>query len=150
MFVICGTRATVVIFFHTYSQIQSREPSGLRHEMSLLFRRKSSWVGISVIAWKFGVYMCLFCVCAVLCLGRGLTTRWSLDQGVLTIVNRSGNCKEARAYKGCRAIKKVQDSIPRSEPNILTVIFSDQQQQLRGFSPQANYTDRAIAAGQRS
>jgi hypothetical protein len=63
---------------------------------------------IPLRAWMLGVYvyMCLFCVCAVLCLGRGLVTSWSLIQRVLPIVNRSGNWKEARAQKGCRAIKK--------------------------------------------
>jgi hypothetical protein len=50
--------------------------------------------------------MCLFSVCAVLCLGRGLATSWSLVQGVLPIVNRSGNWKAARAHKGYRAIQK--------------------------------------------
>jgi hypothetical protein len=50
--------------------------------------------------------MCLFCVCAVLCLGRGLATSWSLVHGVLPIANRSGDWKAARAHKGCRAIKK--------------------------------------------
>jgi hypothetical protein len=29
-------------------------------------------VRIPLKSWMFGVYMCLFCVCAVLCLGRGL------------------------------------------------------------------------------
>jgi hypothetical protein len=53
----------------------------------------------------FGVYMCLFCVCVVLCLGRGLATSWSIVQGVLPIVNRSGDWNAARAHKGCRAFK---------------------------------------------
>jgi hypothetical protein len=53
------------------------------------------------------VCMCVYCVCAFLCLGRGLETSWSLVQGVLPIVNRSGNRKEARAHKSCRAIKNI-------------------------------------------
>jgi hypothetical protein len=57
----------------------------------------------------FGVYMCFFCVGAVLCLGRGLATSWSLVQEVLPIVNRSGNWKEARAHKGCRAIQEEEE-----------------------------------------
>jgi hypothetical protein len=48
----------------------------------------------------FGVYE------LILCLGRGLATSWSIVQGVLPIVNRSGNRKEARAHKGCRVSKK--------------------------------------------
>jgi hypothetical protein len=55
--------------------------------------------------------MCLFCVCAVLCLGRGLATDWSLVQGVLAIVNGSGNWKATRAHKGCRAIKKISNQM---------------------------------------
>jgi hypothetical protein len=39
----------------------------------------------------------------ILCLGRGLSTGWSVVQGV---VNKSGDWKAARARKGCRAIKK--------------------------------------------
>jgi hypothetical protein len=35
--------------------------------------------------------MCLFCVCVVLCLGRGLATSWSLVQGVLPSVKLSRN-----------------------------------------------------------
>jgi hypothetical protein len=46
------------------------------------------------------------CVCAVLCLGWGLATSWSLVQEVLPSVSRSGNWKAVRAHKRCRAIKK--------------------------------------------
>jgi hypothetical protein len=53
----------------------------------------------------FGVYVFFF-VCAVLCLGRGLGTSWSLVQGVVPPVNKSGNWKEARAHKGCRATQE--------------------------------------------
>jgi hypothetical protein len=56
-------------------------------------------------------YMCLFCVCVVLCLGRGLATSWSLVQGVLPSVKWSWNWKksEARAQGGCRASEKKID-----------------------------------------
>jgi hypothetical protein len=73
------------------------------HKLSSLARRPWSWVRIPLTAWMFGMYMCLFCVCAVLCLGRGLAMSCSLIQGVLPIVNKSGNWKEARTHKGCRA-----------------------------------------------
>jgi hypothetical protein len=33
---------------------------------------------------------------------------------------------------------------------VVTTVLTLQKKQLRGFSPLANYTDRAIAAGQRS
>jgi hypothetical protein len=51
--------------------------------------------------------MCLFCVCVVLCLGRGLATSWSLLQGVLPSVKWSWNWKaEAGAQGGCTASEK--------------------------------------------
>jgi hypothetical protein len=55
----------------------------------------------------FLVCICIFfvCVSAVLRLGRGLATSWSLIKGILSSVSRSGNWKEARAHKGCRASK---------------------------------------------
>jgi hypothetical protein len=52
------------------------------------------------------VHAFIFSVCAVLYLGRGLATSWSLAQGVLPILNRSGDWKAMRAHKGYRAIKK--------------------------------------------
>jgi hypothetical protein len=41
-----------------------------------------------------------FCVCAVVCLGRGLATSWSLVQGVLPPVNRSGNRNSGQGPQG--------------------------------------------------
>jgi hypothetical protein len=48
----------------------------------------------------------LFCVCVVLCIGRGLATGWSLVQGVLPSVLKDHETEEeARVQqKGCRAI----------------------------------------------
>jgi hypothetical protein len=40
------------------------------------------WVRIPPKEWMFGVCMHLFCVCVVLCLGRGFVMCWSLVQGV--------------------------------------------------------------------
>jgi hypothetical protein len=55
----------------------------------------------------FGVCMCLFCVCIVLCLDRGFATRWSLIQGVLPSVKMIMKLiEEARAQGGCRASEK--------------------------------------------
>jgi hypothetical protein len=57
---------------------RSQYPGGLRHELSSLARTLGSWVRIPLKAWIFGVYMRLFCVCVVLCVGGGLATSWSL------------------------------------------------------------------------
>jgi hypothetical protein len=86
--------------------LPSRYSSGLRHELSSLARTLWSWVRIPLRACMFDMYMWLFCVCALRCLGRGLATSWSLVQGVLPIVNSSGDWKAAKVHKGCRAIKK--------------------------------------------
>jgi hypothetical protein len=40
------------------------------------------------------VYVRLFCVCAVLCIGRGISTGWSLVQGVLLSVYRITKLKK--------------------------------------------------------
>jgi hypothetical protein len=44
---------------------------GLRHEPSSLARTLGLWVRIPLEAW---VYVGLFCVCVVLCVGSGLAT----------------------------------------------------------------------------
>jgi hypothetical protein len=53
------------------------------------------------------VGVCVYSVCVVLCLGRGLPTSWSLVQGVLPSVNDHETKKkkksEARAHGGCRS-----------------------------------------------
>jgi hypothetical protein len=67
-------------------QRRSRLPSGLRYTLSSLVRRPGSWVGIPLRAWMFDV-CAFFCVCVVLCLGRGFATSWSPVQGVLPTVN---------------------------------------------------------------
>jgi hypothetical protein len=71
-----------------------------------------SRVRILLMAWMLDVYMCfIVCVCSVLCLGRGLATNWSFVQGVLLIVNGSGNWKETRAHKGCRDVQEEEEKL---------------------------------------
>jgi hypothetical protein len=57
-----------------------------------------------------GMYVCvrLFYVCVILCVGSGLTTGWSLVQGVLLTVYRLGNWKKkaTKAHKYCTAIEE--------------------------------------------
>jgi hypothetical protein len=47
--------------------------------------------------------MCLFCVCTVLCLGRGLATSWSLVQGFLRSVKMIMKPKEEPVKKKIKA-----------------------------------------------
>jgi hypothetical protein len=52
-------------------------------------------------------YVYAFCVCVVLCLGRGLATSWSPAQGVLSSVKWSGNWESALCSTvGARGGKK--------------------------------------------
>jgi hypothetical protein len=48
----------------------------------------------------------LFCVCVVLCEGRGLAMGWSLVQGVIPTVRRIKKLKSGEGPKGCRAIER--------------------------------------------
>jgi hypothetical protein len=91
----------------------------------LLARTLWSWVRIPIRAWMFGVYMCLFCVYAVMCLGRRLGTIWSFVQGVLPTVNKSGDRKVARARKGCRAIQKLRRLLWHPSVQTMFVHFSN-------------------------
>jgi hypothetical protein len=81
----------------TYSLRRSQWQRGIRHVLCLLARKTGSWVRIPQKTWMFGVSVCmcvcvcmrLFCVCAVLCLDRGLATGWSPVQGDLPSVNET-------------------------------------------------------------
>jgi hypothetical protein len=52
---------------------RSQWSRGVMHELSSLARTLASWVWIPFKAWM-SVCVRLFCVCVVLCVGRGLTT----------------------------------------------------------------------------
>jgi hypothetical protein len=60
------------------------------------FHRRSDRIPLR--AWMFDV-CAFFCVCVVLCLGRGLATNWSPDQGVLPSVNDQETEKSALCSK---------------------------------------------------
>jgi hypothetical protein len=57
-----------------------------------------------------GVYLRLFCVCVVLCVGSGLKTDLSSVQCVLPTMYRLRNWKAAKVHKGYRAIDSVSNS----------------------------------------
>jgi hypothetical protein len=78
--------------------------------------------------------MCLFCVCNVLCLGSGLATGRSHVQGVLPIVNRSGDYKrpgpmravepmEKQIYICCHVNQLVLDVIRICNAFVVPVLF---------------------------
>jgi hypothetical protein len=72
-----GNELLHVLKTYTLILCRSHQPRDLRHELSSLARTLGSWVRMALKAWMFGVCMCLFCVCVVLCLGRGFATSWS-------------------------------------------------------------------------
>jgi hypothetical protein len=81
-------------------------PCDLKHELSSLSRTLWLWVRIPLKAWMFGMCICLFCVCVVLCLGKGLATGWSPVQGFLLPVYKIKKLKSGQGpAKGCRAKK---------------------------------------------
>jgi hypothetical protein len=64
---------------------RSQCPSCLSHEISSATRTLGLWVRIPLEAW---VYVCVFSVFVLSCLGSGLTTGWSPFQGVLWTARR--------------------------------------------------------------
>jgi hypothetical protein len=59
---------------------------GVRHELSSHAWTLGSWARIPLNAWMS--VLLLFCICVVLCAGRGLATGWSPVQGFLPAVYR--------------------------------------------------------------
>jgi hypothetical protein len=89
-------------------QNRSQRSRGLRHELSSLARTLGSLVRILLKAWMF-VFVRLFCVCAVLCLGSDLATCWSPVQGVLPTVYRIKKLKKRPSpNKGLQSHNSIQ------------------------------------------
>jgi hypothetical protein len=83
--------------------------------------------------------VCVYSVCVVLCVGRGLATGLSPVQGVLLTVYRIRNPRmQPRTNK--RAVETL----------IIIIIIIIIIIKLHGLNPRANYTDRATAACRRS
>jgi hypothetical protein len=75
---------------------RSQWPRCLRHEMSSPARRLETWVRISLKAWMF---VCIYSIFSLSCVGSGLTSVWSPVQGVLPTV-----CKKLKwndSFHGC-------------------------------------------------
>jgi hypothetical protein len=83
--------------YHSYFVVGnlrgSQWPCGLRHEMSSPARTLGSWVRIPLEAWMF---VFVYSVFVLSCVGSGLATGWSLVQGVLPIVYK---CKIKEPHK---------------------------------------------------
>jgi hypothetical protein len=83
----CGNKFVKRYFRVQYYVIsRSQWPRGLRHELSTAARTPGSWVQNSTPVMDVCIH--LFCLCAVLCVGRGLATGWSPVQGVLPTLYR--------------------------------------------------------------
>jgi hypothetical protein len=75
------------------SKSRSQWPRGLRHEMSSSARTLGSWVWIPLEACMF---VCVYPVFMLSCVGSDLATGWSLVQGVLPTVYK---CKITKPRK---------------------------------------------------
>jgi hypothetical protein len=101
----CYTSSVSYVFFlfcQQFTVVLARMPIAVaaRSKVSTVFTRSNTEI-------TGGIDVCvrLFCVCVVLCVGRGLATGWSPAQGVLPTVYRFRKTeKKAKAQrKGCRA-----------------------------------------------
>jgi hypothetical protein len=72
---------------------RSQWPRGLRHELSSLSQTLGSCVRIALKTW---MSVCVYSLCAVLCVGRGLARGWSPVQGILPTVYKLRNWKSGR------------------------------------------------------
>jgi hypothetical protein len=71
-----------------------------------VFARSNAWiVGLNPAQGMNVCVVCVYSVCVVLCVGRGLATGWSTIQGVLPTVYRIKKLK-----KGCRAINNINNN----------------------------------------
>jgi hypothetical protein len=74
----------IYCFIHPYYALcRSQWPRGLRHEMTSPAWTLGSWVRIPLETWMF---VCVYSVFVLSCVGSSLATGWSLVQGVLPTV----------------------------------------------------------------
>jgi hypothetical protein len=69
-----------------------------------VFARSNAGIVGSNTPRGMDICVSLFCVCVVLCIGRGLVTGWSPSKEAYRLCIRSRNCKRGQdPTKGCRA-----------------------------------------------
>jgi hypothetical protein len=74
---------------------RSQWPSGRSYELSSLARTLGSWVRIPLKVW---MYVCVYSVFVLPCVGSGLATGWSPVQGVLPTVLGVRNWSETKCF----------------------------------------------------
>jgi hypothetical protein len=72
-------------------------PPRLRHEPCSPARTLGSWVRIPLEAWMF---VCVYSVCVVLCIGSGLVTGWSPSKESYRMCIDQETGKAAKVHKG--------------------------------------------------
>jgi hypothetical protein len=78
-----------------HSRRRSKWWRGLRHELSSLIQTLGSWVRIPLKAW---LSVCIYSVFVLSCVGSGLATDWSSNQGVLPTVLGLRNLSETKRF----------------------------------------------------
>jgi hypothetical protein len=110
----------------------SQWPLGLRHEMSSPAWILESWVPIPLEAWMF---VCVYPVFVLSCVGSGLATGWSLVQGVLPIIYKY---KISEPHKGeAKARYGLQRHIRRRRKTEQIVIIT-----VRIHEPSEKYAEK--------
>jgi hypothetical protein len=97
---------------------RSRWSLGLRHEPSSPARTLGSWVRIPLEAW---MSVCVYSVCALLCVGSGLATSWSppSKESYRPCIGLR-NCKSCQDPKGCRAIERQREQYIHNYDTVTT------------------------------
>jgi hypothetical protein len=83
------------IILHVWGMGRSQRPHRLIHEMSSLTWMLGSWVQIPLKAWMF---ICVYSVFVLSCVGSGLVMGWSPIQGVLLTVLRLRNWSKMTCF----------------------------------------------------
>jgi hypothetical protein len=105
----CNRKLSTLIF-GIFLFCRSQWPRGLRHEPSSPARRLG--IMCSNPTRQMDVFVRLFCVCVVLCVGSGLAMSWSPSNESYRLCLGFRNSKSGEGpTKGCRAIEREREFV---------------------------------------